>query len=75
MNRRSFASGTTDAEAINGTGRVVSALLSTDGRGYTGRWHDGPESGSTAYVERWTEAGLDFHGFVDSVSRDLVQAG
>ena len=75
VNRRTFAPGTTDMEAINGTGQVVEALLSTDGRGYTGRWHEGPDSGDTAYVERWTPEGLAFHGFVDSVSRDLVQAG
>lgn len=49
--------------------------LTTDGRDYRrGGWHQGPEAG-WVYVERWDADGLAFHGFIDSGSRRLLQAG
>jgi hypothetical protein len=53
------------------------AHLSQDGGFFsTSVWHEGPEA-ETVYVERWNvETGQrEFHGYVDSVSRKLVQTG
>ena len=53
-----------------------SVVLTSDGRGYrTGEWHLGEEQGETVRVERWGRGGLEFHGYIDSVSRQLVQTG
>jgi hypothetical protein len=41
----------------------------------TSRWHEGEPSDETVYVERLTAEGRAFHGFIDSQSRLLVQAG
>jgi hypothetical protein len=58
-----------------GTVQPESVTLTSDGRHYDVRgWHEGPEAGSV-YVERWTPAGRTFHGWIDSRSRRLVQAG
>lgn len=60
---------------IAGDGTAASAVLTADGRGYdTSGWHDGPEADSV-YVERWTAEGRAFHGWIDSATRQLVQAG
>lgn len=49
--------------------------LSEDGRAFdTTRWHEGPEA-QAVYVERWTPIGRAFHGWVDSASRRMIQAG
>lgn len=48
---------------------------SSDGRGYFSEWHSGEESGESVYVEKWSIGGCQFHGFVDSVSRKIVQSG
>jgi hypothetical protein len=52
--------------------------LTEDGRSYRPGWHDpaehGPE-GEWIAVERWSARGREFHGFIDSRSRRLLQAG
>lgn len=51
-------------------------VLTGDGRSYRrGGWHEGPELGEPVYVEVWGVVGRTFHGWIDSVSRKLVQAG
>lgn len=60
---------------LDGTANAVEVTATSDGRGYIPEWHSGAESGETAYVERYTTAGRTFHGFIDSVSRKIVQSG
>lgn len=56
-------------------GTAAMALLTQDGRtAKTDTWHTGPEA-DWVYVERWTSEGRVFHGWIDSVSRRLLQAG
>ena len=60
---------------LDGTAAAVEVTLTSDGRGaVTNTWHEGAES-AWVFVERWTAAGRVFHGWVDSVSRRLLQAG
>ena len=55
---------------------ALGAVLTADGRGARlDAWHQGPESREAVYVERWGDDGRRFHGWVDSESRLLVQAG
>ena len=52
-----------------------SATLTSDGRyAITNEWHTGPEA-EWVQVQRWDTTGRAFHGFVDSVSRKLLQTG
>ena len=53
----------------------VEVTLTSDGRHYNRQgWHEGPTA-EDIRVERWTPQGMVFHGYLDSVSRKLVQAG
>lgn len=63
------------ADVIAGTAAPIEVRLSHDGRMWHSLWHNGPETGEWVYVERWTAAGREFHGFVDSVSRRILQSG
>lgn len=62
-----------DAEA------PVEVTLTSDGRHYDRNgWHAGPDFGDGSEwvrVERWTQDGMKFHGYIHPVSRKLVQAG
>ena len=49
--------------------------LSSDGRRWIDGWHTGPESAEAVYVESHIRGGASFHGWVDAVSRRVVQAG
>lgn len=71
---RSYPAGTTYDMVEDGSAEVLSAKFSADGRTWTGEWHSGPEA-DAVYVERWGADGSGFHGWVDSVSRRIVQAG
>jgi hypothetical protein len=54
---------------------AAEVTLTQDGRRYDrGGWHTGQEA-EWVYVERWGVAGREFHGYVDSVSRKLLQSG
>jgi hypothetical protein len=72
--------GKVDVDSVlNHTADVQEAILTEDGAGANTReWHstllDGPSEHSV-YVERWTPKGRQFHGYVDSVSRKVVQTG
>jgi hypothetical protein len=62
-------------DVIDGLAKPVAASLSADGRGFDSEtWHKGPEA-EAVYVERHDARGCFFHGWVDSASRRLVQAG
>lgn len=64
-----------EAEVLAGRATWLEVTLTGDGRGYhQGAWHTGPEAESV-WVERWGPGGCEFHGWIDSVSRRLVQAG
>ena len=53
----------------------IEVTLTSDGRHYDRHgWHKGPTA-EDVRVERWTPQGMVFHGYIDSVSRHLVQAG
>ncbi len=63
-------------DVLAGRARPIEASLSADGRSFvTSCWHEGEPSDETVYVERITAEGRAFHGFIDSQSRRLVQAG
>jgi hypothetical protein len=75
VNRRSWSPGADEAAIVAGTLPAESVVLTADGRRYDDRgWHEGPEA-EWIYVERWTAAGREFHGWIDSVSRRILQAG
>lgn len=77
--------GVVDVEdVLAGRAQPLVADLSEDGRGAdTSRWHEGPQRARPwdrdVYVERWELRDgvevLAFHGWVDAVTRRLVQAG
>jgi hypothetical protein len=60
-------------EVIAGRATPDRVDLSADGRAWVDAWHSGPEAGDAVYVERHGRGA--FHGWVDAVSRRLVQAG
>lgn len=56
-------------------GRAETVVATEDGRrADTSTWHAGPEADGV-WVERWNFFTREFHGVVDSASRQLVQAG
>lgn len=69
----------TDAEYHAGATAVEVIATSDGGRYAEGQWHreeiDGAFADESVYVERYTAAGREFHGFIDKVSRKLVQTG
>ena len=74
VTHRTWAPGTALAD-IEAGAAASEAVLTSDGRHYSPLgWHEGPEA-EWVYVERWTADGRTFHGWVDSASRRLVQAG
>lgn len=73
VNHLSWPVGTELAD-IEAGAPAAEVTLTADGRRYEAGWHSGPEA-EWIYVERWTAAGREFHGWIDSVSRRLLQAG
>lgn len=62
-------------EDLRPAGRAEQVVLTSDGRHYNRKgWHEGPEA-EPVRVERWDASGRIFHGWIDSVSRQLTQAG
>lgn len=62
-------------EDINsGQAVPVEAIASQDSRGVIAEWHTGPEA-EWVYYERYDSNGRTSHGWVDSDSRRIVQAG
>jgi hypothetical protein len=72
----SYQPGTTLEQLDAGTAVADAVMLSADGRHWLEAWHEGADSGDAVYVERRVhDGGLGFHGWVDRVSRRIVQAG
>ena len=75
----SYPIGTTLDEIERRVVRPEFVMLSADGRHWIDGWHradrHGPESDDAVYVERHTLGGCVFHGWVDAVSRRVVQTG
>lgn len=62
-------------DVLSGKAPAVEVTATSDGRGaLTGCWHVG-DSDASVYVERYSDRGREFHGWVDSDTRRLVQAG
>lgn len=59
---------------IEGLAIPTEVTATSDGRPYVGGWHEGESVGSV-FVERYTLEGREFHGWIDSQSRKLVQVG
>lgn len=59
---------------IDGRAAPITATYTADGRAMRNGWHAGAEA-DAIYVERHDAGRCVFHGFIDSVSRKLVQAG
>lgn len=76
---RRFGIGATTDEVVRGAVAAEYVSLSADGKSWIDGWHDasrhGAESGDAVYVETHTRGGASFHGWVDSVSRRVVQTG
>lgn len=76
---RAFGLGATADEVTRGVVAAEVVELSADGRSWVDGWHDakrhGAESTEAVYVEKHTRGGAVFHGWVDSVSRRVVQTG
>ncbi len=67
-----------EAAVLAGIATAIEVTATSDGRGYVAEWHDENVDGAFAdsvYVERYSPMGREFHGFIDSVSRKLVQTG
>ena len=63
-------------DVMSGRAQVIEVTATSDGRSYmrNGGWHTGPEA-DAVYVEVYSDRGREFHGWIDSVSRKLVQSG
>jgi len=63
------------ADVMAGRCPLIDVTLTEDGRqAITNCWHTGEDNG-WVYAERWTAEGRVFHGYVDSVSRRILQSG
>lgn len=54
---------------------AIEVIATSDGRGYIAQWHEGTCDIVDVRVERYSERGLEFHGFIDPTSRRITQAG
>jgi hypothetical protein len=80
VNTLSYGNAVSMESVIAHEAPVLEAILTEDGRMVNlDEWDDGrlPLDGESqsVYVERWTPEGRMFHGYVDSVSRKVVQTG
>ncbi len=73
VHQRVFPDGTTLGN-IKAGASASQVVLTGDGRRYEAYWHTGPEA-EWVYMERWNADGREAHGWIDSVSRRLLQAG
>lgn len=60
---------------LDGEALPIKAVLTGDGGGYVPEWHAGAPSGDSVYIERWEEGVRTFHGWIDPVTRRIVQTG
>lgn len=62
-------------DVLSGKALPIEIVATSDGRGAcTREWHQGEEN-DLVYVERYSLAGREFHGWIDSETRKLVQVG
>lgn len=71
---RTFARGVGLEQIQAGDAEPIGFVASSDGRSVQTLWHDGPAAGE-AYYERFEHGARVAHGWVDSVSRRIVQTG
>lgn len=71
-----------ETEALHGLDALLARTVpvdrytaTADGRSYIAEWHRGAESGDAVYVERVEHGAVVFHGWIDPISRRIVQAG
>jgi len=64
-------------DVLAGRAPMVEVTATSDGRSFHrgNGWHAGPETGEAVYVEVYSDRGREFHGWIDSDSRKLVQTG
>jgi hypothetical protein len=79
VNYRLWPQGTSDDDVIENRVPSILTELTSDGRfAVTNEYHQGDEA-NWVYVERWENQDGNtvrtFHGWIDSVSRCLLQAG
>jgi hypothetical protein len=68
--------GTAEEAVIANTAAPEYAELTEDGRyARWQEWETGPGSGREVYYERWEDGVRVAHGWLDAVSRKLVQSG
>lgn len=61
---------------LAGEADAIAFTATQDGRGYIAEWaREGESCGDAIRCERWTQAGREFHGWIDAESRKIVQAG
>jgi hypothetical protein len=81
INQRSWPKGTSTEAVLDGSAIPDTFTATQDGRHVNNPlgWHKGAEAGEWIYYERYTfENGvlrMAAHGYVDSASRQLLQAG
>lgn len=77
VNHRSWPAGTDLRGVMANTISATSIELTQDGRHMVRGWHtaeDGPET-DWVFFEVWDATGRRSHGWIDSVSRKLLQVG
>lgn len=63
-------------EIIAKTALPVGLVATEDGRGYVNAWHEGPSDIDVwVYFERYENGSRVAHGYIDPVSRKIVQTG
>lgn len=77
VNHLSYGAHVDVDEVLARTAQPEEATLTSDGRSaHTHAWHEGPAADDEwVRVERYSHRGMEFHGFVHSVSRRLLQTG
>lgn len=64
-------------DVLAGRALAQEVVMTTDGKNaQPQKWHEGPPTDEEwVYYERWTPEGRVAHGWVDSVTRNLIQSG
>lgn len=77
VNHVSYAKGTPIEAVLDDTAVAEMVVLTADGRhALYQEWHEGPPTDDEwVRYERWTAEGRVAHGYIDTVTRKLVQTG
>jgi hypothetical protein len=63
-------------DVLEGRAGAEAIYASQDGRSFLMEWaREADDSGDAVYVEILRKSGSDFHGWVDAISRKIVQTG